>query len=739
MAPLVTVCIPVYNRAGFIEKTLQAIQSQTFTDFCVLISVDQGQDELAAVCQAFTEDARFTVFEQPAHLGWVGNINLLIEQVQTEYFSIVCQDDRPEPGFLRRSYEYLKQFPDAAAVYCDIKYFGFQTHSMIQESFTGNKLDRVLQLLGSGFSSAVQGMFRHSVVAGLRMRDNAHRGFGAEAVWKLQVACRGTLHRLPETRYLKWIDPSTEHQGWKVWQRERLIAAWVQHCRDCAQVVLAEDFPPVDRQLLLFACLNRTLRMTQSIESFLENHELLPVEQSMLISLWMSQVLGTVSLPTESPFALYDRPEAAPILAEFYGRAAKNAVNSGQAAEAERLIQRALAIDSTIAEFHETLASVQAQQNHLEAAIATQKTVLSLTPCKPYALSRLGELYAQNQQLALAEASYRQAIALEKSGYYFNGLSYVLAAQGQLEAALEAVKTAVDLLPQEPYCWANLGNMYAQLNQLEAATAALQQAIQLNPGIAYVYTTLSQVLARTEQLEAAIAAGKIVIELDPDLHCAWGHLGNLYSQTQQWEAAANCFQTAIQLEESNGNYYHGLGWALASQGQMEAAIAAEKIAVELDPSLHYAWGNLGNLYSQMQQWEAAAHSFQMAIQLEKNNGNYHHGLGWALASQGQMEAAIAAEKTAVELDPSLHYAWGNLGSLYNQTQQWEAAAHCFQTVIELDSNNGHYYHGLSWALASQGQVEAAIAAEEIALELIPDQPDFQGYWEYLQTRKLTHY
>ena len=51
--PLVSVCIPTYNGAAFLEQTLASVAAQTFEEFEVLIVDDGSSDETIAIAERF--------------------------------------------------------------------------------------------------------------------------------------------------------------------------------------------------------------------------------------------------------------------------------------------------------------------------------------------------------------------------------------------------------------------------------------------------------------------------------------------------------------------------------------------------------------------------------------------------------------------------------------------------------------------------------------------------------------
>ncbi len=51
--PLVTVCIPVYNGHTFLERCLQAIVKQTYTNLDILVVDNQSTDDSGALLAAW--------------------------------------------------------------------------------------------------------------------------------------------------------------------------------------------------------------------------------------------------------------------------------------------------------------------------------------------------------------------------------------------------------------------------------------------------------------------------------------------------------------------------------------------------------------------------------------------------------------------------------------------------------------------------------------------------------------
>ena len=254
-----TVCVPVYNAAGFVENTLKHVAAQTCRDFRVLVSIDHGNDASEAVCRRFEGDPRFEIIVQPRRLGWVGNVNALIARVDTPFFCITPHDDLLEPRFLEAMLDLLEREPSAACAYSDMRGFGAQQNVVGQPDVRGDRLHRVLDVLLNHYDGVP---FRGLV----RRRDANDRpylpsdipgDFAADTAWLVPLAMRGELRRVPEPLYRKFYDPGTVHAGWAVAPRAELVPLHAAMLATSVRIALGEIDDPGEREEVLTAGLLR--------------------------------------------------------------------------------------------------------------------------------------------------------------------------------------------------------------------------------------------------------------------------------------------------------------------------------------------------------------------------------------------------------------------------------------------------------------------------------------------------
>ena len=104
----VSVGLPVYNGEKFIQRRLDSILNQTFTDFELIISDNASNDATSKICQEYIKkDKRVRYFRQNKNIGIVQNWNFVLQQAKYEYFVWASVDDLWNPNFLEKNIKIL--------------------------------------------------------------------------------------------------------------------------------------------------------------------------------------------------------------------------------------------------------------------------------------------------------------------------------------------------------------------------------------------------------------------------------------------------------------------------------------------------------------------------------------------------------------------------------------------------------------------------------------------------------
>lgn len=104
-APTVSICIPTYNRKGYLRETLDSILAQTYKDYEIVI-VDDGSTD--GTVDMIKELRVPIVYYWQENSGDAAARNKLIELAQGKYISFIDSDDLLLPDAIERMVEVLE-------------------------------------------------------------------------------------------------------------------------------------------------------------------------------------------------------------------------------------------------------------------------------------------------------------------------------------------------------------------------------------------------------------------------------------------------------------------------------------------------------------------------------------------------------------------------------------------------------------------------------------------------------
>lgn len=104
---MISVIIPVYNVAAYLDRCLQSVMTQTYTDWeCILVD-DGSKDESCSICDKWQkEDSRIRVIHQQNQGASIAR-QVGIAAAKGKFLSFIDADDIVEPDYLERLYAAL--------------------------------------------------------------------------------------------------------------------------------------------------------------------------------------------------------------------------------------------------------------------------------------------------------------------------------------------------------------------------------------------------------------------------------------------------------------------------------------------------------------------------------------------------------------------------------------------------------------------------------------------------------
>ncbi len=166
----VTVGVPVYNGAAYLEKCLTCLRDQTYRDIEVLIYDNCSEDATGEIAQRFcAADPRFRYFRQSENKGAVPNFLDVLEAARSPFFLWRAADDTSDPNYIETLLALLLKHPDrdvaVPRTVAALPDGGVQwVHSASPLINVGRAIGRLAQLLLSNHSW-IYGLFRREAIA----------------------------------------------------------------------------------------------------------------------------------------------------------------------------------------------------------------------------------------------------------------------------------------------------------------------------------------------------------------------------------------------------------------------------------------------------------------------------------------------------------------------------------------------------------------------------------------------
>lgn len=135
--PLISVCIPAYNRARHLTALLDSIFSQDFTDFDVVICEDCSPERatIAEIAAGFASrfPSRIHYIENEKNLGYDGNIRRLVECAKGKFCFFMGNDDIMCAGALSTVADIIHRYPEVGLVLKSYAWFDNTLENINQE------------------------------------------------------------------------------------------------------------------------------------------------------------------------------------------------------------------------------------------------------------------------------------------------------------------------------------------------------------------------------------------------------------------------------------------------------------------------------------------------------------------------------------------------------------------------------------------------------------------------------
>jgi Glycosyl transferase family 2 len=196
--PRVTVLMPAFNSAAYVDAAIRSILSQTFTDFELLIVDDGSTDGTREKVAAWT-DHRIRVVRNESNIGLTRSLNRGLALARGAFVARHDADDVSHPERLARQVEHLDSHDAVAVVGAQVRYIGSDGRRIGAAPWPKSTSPLAIrwQLLFDSPFVHTAVMFRHAIVWGdLRGYDETFATSQDYELWSRMAAAGHQMRNL---------------------------------------------------------------------------------------------------------------------------------------------------------------------------------------------------------------------------------------------------------------------------------------------------------------------------------------------------------------------------------------------------------------------------------------------------------------------------------------------------------------------------------------------------------------
>lgn len=199
--PLISVIVPIYNTEKYLERCVQSILKQTYTNLEIILVDDGSRDRCGIMCDEYEgQDKRIKVIHQK-NAGQSAARNAAMKIASGEYLTFVDSDDYCDLELLEYLYGLLKKH-EAQISLCGVRHIGFpyikdRTIEKTKAPYICNGREAVKNILlgKNGFSAgACRTLFHKDIIVGQVFEEGyiyEDLEFGVKAAWQAHRVCVG--------------------------------------------------------------------------------------------------------------------------------------------------------------------------------------------------------------------------------------------------------------------------------------------------------------------------------------------------------------------------------------------------------------------------------------------------------------------------------------------------------------------------------------------------------------------
>ncbi len=163
--PKISVIVPVYNTAKYLDKCLDTLLNQTYSNLEIIIVEDCSKDNSKELLKSYEKYENIKIIYNEKNSGLSYSRNMGVRNATGEYIGFIDSDDYVELNYYETLMNSIKENNSEIAI-CDIKIVYEKTlMEQLSKCYTGNEFN-LINVINNGLAaSACNKLFKKSIIS----------------------------------------------------------------------------------------------------------------------------------------------------------------------------------------------------------------------------------------------------------------------------------------------------------------------------------------------------------------------------------------------------------------------------------------------------------------------------------------------------------------------------------------------------------------------------------------------
>jgi len=396
---------------------------------------------------------------------------------------------------------------------------------------------------------------------------------------------------------------------------------------------------------------------------------------------------------------------------------------------AEVLIDKALALESDLAEGYESRAEVLLQEDNITGAFESAEKAKKLRPDWDEPCVHLGNIYKERGERSKALAMFDTALSLRPSVDALCGRGNIFQIRGQMDSAKAAYQSALKVNPDHDRPYLELAGLFEEMSDWKEMESFERRAIETRPDHAEGYRRLSWTMCNRGSVQEGENLLRGFVERFP---YNWDGYEALYNYVAWWREN---YPGAVKIVEEAVNRNPNRVWPhlllassyaekMSPEAESDKAVPASDKAVDaveralaLRPNSGRVLEWAGCVYCSLNRLEEAMNYFNRAVEARPGSSGLLLHFAQDLTYMRQYEKAAEFGRIAVKQSPGdvTCYFW--LREFLVRLNRWQEYFDVFQQAAREYGDDPRFLYYLSQEQCLAGQYEEAIKTARRALQI----------------------